>query len=692
MAQPVSYKSVLLTCLSLTSFFTADTLAAVVSRTADCHNKHYPGPENPSFETGNLSGWTVVSGTAFGDAGVTDQVSYWGGPFQQVGKQFVWGLHNDGDPAVGELRSSTFRASSVMSFLVGGGYDPKNLYVGLVRESDGNLLFKQTGVNDDAFIRIIWDTSAYAGQNVHLVVVDSSTAGDWGHINIDDVRTGCDALKDGGLYFNVLGQDNQPPQSSNTLSPASLMALDPLRPQFHYTPYQGWINDPAGLIQWGGKYHLMPQFSPVSPFWGPMHWAHAESTDAVHWRELPVALYPPFPNNPQDRSGRFTGGAVVNNATGALQLIFTDAIDVNFHPDLLPEYISSAVSTDGINFELSPENYIVKAPPPGSGSGFRDPKPFWDPTDNTWKMVVGSGDSTGGKVQLFKSNSPPTSELLDWEYVGVLHKGDGTTGTMWECPNFLPIDGKWALFYGGKSVGWYEVGTYNGTTFTSEKLGLLDAGPHSYAAQWFVDDAGRNLAIAWMANWDTTKWPARVNGWTGAQSIMRELFIREDGGLGSKPVEEVSLLASGPPKSLGPTNVHGTISVGSSNTARLQLSVDLAASNAPAFTIELFQSSKEAVSLVYTFANQSLTLDTTRAGYGQAGTWSATITKPANNRLLLDILIDRSSLEVFASDGTVITATIFPRYQQSTNINVIARGGKAVFNDIVLTPLGSAWV
>lgn len=690
MTKSIPYKNALLGLLSLASVLPDGTTAAVLPRPADCHRNHHPGPKNPSFETGDLSGWTIVSGTAFGNASVTTTASYGGGPLNQVGKQFLWGSLQDGEAAVGTLRSSTFRASSVMSFLVGGGYDPANLYVGLVLERDDSLLFSQTATNDEALIRIVWDTSAYAGQNVYMVVVDTSTAG---HINLDDVRTGCHALKDGRLSFNILGQNNQPPQNSTALSAASLYALDPTRPQFHYTPYQGWINDPAGLIQWGGKYHLFNQFNPDAPLWGPMHWSHAESIDAVHWRELPVALYPPYPNNPQDTSGRYTGSAVLNKDTGALQLIYTDATNVAFHPNAVPEVVSSAVSSDGINFDLYNGNPIIAAAPPNSANGFRDPKVFWDPTDNNWKMVVGSGDRGSGNVQLYKSTSPTSSELTSWEYVGVLHQGDGSRGIMWECPNFFPIQDKWVLFYGQDKgfVGWYEVGTYNGTTFTSEKLGLFDAGPDSYAAQWFVDDSGRNLAVTWINNWNTTKWPSRVNGWAGTQSIMRELFIREDGGLGQKVVDEVSLLASGPAQSLGQTDVHGTITVGSSNTARLQASIDLVASNAPAFTIELFASKAESVSLVYDFGNQSLTLDTTRAGYGQAGKWNATIAKPANNRLSLDILIDRSSLEVFAGDGTAMTARVFPRYQESNNIRIVCHGGKTVFDDIVLTPLGSAW-
>ena len=659
--------------------------------TARCSSITYAGPENPSFETGTLDGWTVLSGDAFGTASVSAASSYWGGPFNQVGKYFLWGYAESGDTAVGELRSSTFQASSTMSFLVGGGWDPINLYVGLVRETDGKLLFNQSGTNDEALIRIIWDTTAYVGENVYMIVVDSSTATSWGHINIDDIRTGCDALADGGLHFNVLGQANQPVQGSVALSTAGIYAVDPIRPQFHYTPYQGWINDPCGLIQWEGEYHLMSQFNPVAPIWGPMHWSHAESSDAVHWRELPVALYPPYPNNPLDTSGRYTGSALLDKDTGNLQVIFTDFTDTTLHPELQSEVVSTAISEDGVTFTLYSGNPIIAAPPSDSPSGFRDPKVFWDTTDNTWKMVVGSGDDFSGKVQLYVATGDLNAELLSWEYVGVLYEGDGSTGTMWECPNFFPIDGKWALFYGGDSLGWYEVGTYNGTTFSPEVKGLLDAGPDTYATQWFVDSAGRNLAITWMGNWVTSKWPSRVNGWAGSQSVMRELFIREDGGLGSRLIEEVAYLETGLIKSLGLTSVDGSMTLGTSNTARLQVSVDLTKTNAPAFTIQMFSSSAESVNLTYNVANQSLVLDTTQAGYGQAGTWNATIAKSSTNVLALDILIDRSSLEVFAQDGTAMTATIFPRYQESKDIKIISDDGKTVFDSIVLTTLGSAW-
>ena len=64
------------------------------------------------------------------------------------------------------------------------------------------------------------------------------------------------------------------------------------KPGYHYRPKENWINDPCGLIQHNGVYHLYHQYNPHGERWGDMHWGHATSTDMVNWKEQEIAMKP----------------------------------------------------------------------------------------------------------------------------------------------------------------------------------------------------------------------------------------------------------------------------------------------------------------------------------------------------------------------------------------------------------------
>jgi beta-fructofuranosidase len=83
------------------------------------------------------------------------------------------------------------------------------------------------------------------------------------------------------------------------------------------------MNDPNGLIQWRGRYHLFYQYNPNGPFHGTIHWGHAVSDDLVRWRDLPIALAPtPHPEGTRpDRDGVYSGCAVDND--GVPTLVYT---------------------------------------------------------------------------------------------------------------------------------------------------------------------------------------------------------------------------------------------------------------------------------------------------------------------------------------------------------------------------------
>ncbi|WP_407945738.1 GH32 C-terminal domain-containing protein [Paenibacillus puerhi] len=145
---------------------------------------------NHDFESGDLSGWTVVSGNAFNAGDVTTDTDWgWGGPFNQNGTYHLWGFKDGGDDQVGVLKSETFTlgGNGAIDFLIGGGHDLNNLYVALVRASDGVELMKATGNNNEAYSRVHWNAEAFIGTACYIKIVDQATGG-FGHLNVDDVN------------------------------------------------------------------------------------------------------------------------------------------------------------------------------------------------------------------------------------------------------------------------------------------------------------------------------------------------------------------------------------------------------------------------------------------------------------------------------------------------------------------------
>jgi levanase/fructan beta-fructosidase len=100
--------------------------------------------------------------------------------------------------------------------------------------------------------------------------------------------------------------DKKADQVQNGQDTVAISNEDLYRPNFHFSPEKGWMNDPNGMFYYNGYYHLYFQHYPDGTTWGPMHWGHAISTDLFNWKEQPIALFP-------DELGYiFSGSAVVD--------------------------------------------------------------------------------------------------------------------------------------------------------------------------------------------------------------------------------------------------------------------------------------------------------------------------------------------------------------------------------------------
>ncbi|GAA3333614.1 hypothetical protein GCM10020331_098340 [Ectobacillus funiculus] len=108
-----------------------------------------------------------------------------------------------------------------------------------------------------------------------------------------------------------------------------------------------WINDPNGLVQYKGEYHVFYQHHPYDEKLGTdALGGHVKSKDLVHWEHLPIAL---APTEAYDKDGCFFSGSAVDD-NGVLTLIYTGNIWVDREKDILDQSQCIATSTDGIHF------------------------------------------------------------------------------------------------------------------------------------------------------------------------------------------------------------------------------------------------------------------------------------------------------------------------------------------------------
>jgi len=421
------------------------------------------------------------------------------------------------------------------------------------------------------------------------------------------------------------------------------------RPQLHYSPATQWMNDPAGLVYFEGEWHLFFQHNPDDILWGPMHWGHAVSTDLVHWQHLPIAL------SPDDVLGQVYTGSVVVDEQDSSGLCAGEsclvAVFTHHGGDSATQKQSVAFSVDrGRSWTLHDGNPVVEE----SGlQHFRDPKVFRH--EDGWRMVVAAGD----RVKLYGSD-----DLLAWTWLSDF-AADDLNGGVWECPDLLPLalDGEthWVLSVDtnpggpqGGSGSWWFLGDFDGTTFNGSLQGPADWGADFYASQSFSgapDD--RTVWLGWMDNWQYAMLTP-TTPWRGAASLPRELRLENRGSdvvLTQWPVAELDGQRG---RLVAPLE---TVS----DEAPLLIEATLLAGEAEV-GFDVFSTDTEKLSIGWRGFDSELFVDRSLAGDSRFhADFSARHTVNTTDRLQLDvtIVIDRSSVEVFADGGAVVLTDRF---------------------------------
>ena len=450
------------------------------------------------------------------------------------------------------------------------------------------------------------------------------------------------------------------------------------RPQFHFTPEKNWHNDPNGLVFYEGEYHLFYQCNPFGNEWGFMHWGHAISKDLVHWEHYPIALYPDEESKDKKHCTAWSGCAIVDdkNLLGLQQgdektlLIFYTSYECGQR---------IAYSTDrGRTWKKYENNPIM---PFDELDDARDPKIIWHEATGKYVMVIyrkPEGKEKNKGISFYTSKN-----LIDWNFENHLPG-------FYECPDLVELsvnrradDKRWVLIDGDGS---YLIGQFDGKKFTPETQKIKgDFGKNYYATQtWsnIPEEDGRTIQIAWMRGGNFPEMP-----FNGQMNFPCELSLKnykEGIRMVRTPIKEIQLLHKKgkhfEEKNLIPGLQNKNLLKGlKGDCIHLIGTFDLKTVNSFGFMLR-HSKKKNGTEIRYDALKNTLSC------LGQTA-----MLQPEDGKIKLEILLDRTSIEIFANDGKVVMSSCFTPEQDMQDLVLYNTGGELYVEKLDVYPLKSIY-
>jgi fructan beta-fructosidase len=461
-----------------------------------------------------------------------------------------------------------------------------------------------------------------------------------------------------------------------TLAAAALGAEpEPLRPRLHFTARQGWINDPNGLFQLDGVWHLQYQH-----LW-PRHWGHATSKDLIHWEHQPISLAP-------NADGDCWSGCVVLDRSNSSQLFAGPAggpvAIYTAWSNALGQRIALAFSPDrGTIWQRPDINPVLR----GITKEFRDPKVFWHQPTERWIMLL----TEATHLTFFTSK-----DLRQWTEVSRFQAKREADDDALECPDLFPLScegdrdtkgptTKWVLLHSvvsqrmwgakpqfGRCAQRYYVGDFDGRSFKPDgQAKPLGGGPDDYASiTWPAqpESDSRTVMIGWMNHWGYAS-KLQTGAWQGCLTFPRELSLGKLAGGGhelvQRPARELATFPQErrqwPAVKLDPDR---PMAVDNCRCELLRLAIRPAENAVVSF--KLFGKDESGVLVGYDASRGVVFVDRSHCGGDSpdpnfAGRYEASLPLPESGRIELEVLFDNSTIELFVPGAAAnLSAVVLP--------------------------------
>lgn len=348
------------------------------------------------------------------------------------------------------------------------------------------------------------------------------------------------------MYSSVRKEFTQ----AQTLEKRNEVKADPNRLSYHLMPPVGWLNDPNGLSEMNGVYHIFYQYTPANPL-GNDHrgWGHYQTKDFIHYQEMDD---PFVPDTHGDGKGSYSGSALIRD--GVMHLFFTGNNKLPGDYDYINNgrihWVLHSQSKDGVHF--TPKEVLLRNEdyPDYLSCHVRDPKIYTENGQDYMVLGARTKDSKG-QVEVFKGDGT----LKNWIPCSTITPKE-SFGYMWECPDLFDLDEHLILITCPQGVptqgilyeniyqnGWFEVNHDLEHDQQVDQFHELDNGFDFYAPQSFLDEKGRRILVGWMgipeADYDNN--PTIEKNWQHALTLPRQLTWK-DGTIYQMPIQEIEAL------------------------------------------------------------------------------------------------------------------------------------------------------
>ena len=475
------------------------------------------------------------------------------------------------------------------------------------------------------------------------------------------------------------------------------LAADPARPLYHFTSPESSLNDPNGLCFWRGNWHLFYQgYPPEDP---RQHWGHAVSTDLIHWRDLPYAIYP----NPEE--------CVFSGAT----LAEPDRVIAMYHGTKVGNMVATSNDPLLLNWEkVTGKAVIPQRRPDGSPQPFGVFDPcIWKQGDHYYSLSGGTvpGPDTKRTRADFLLRS---KDLASWEYLHPLVEKDpsGLVGDDGACPYFWPIgDRHILLHFSHMSGGKYLLGRYD---TGRQRLDVTGGGSFNFGPAWPLgvhapsaapDGKGGIIAIFNMNPGKPTP------GWDQIMSLPRRLTLSAEGDLLQEPTGDFASLRGARTQMAEtrlPANQDVILEAVKGNCLEIQAVID--PKEAATIELDLLRSPGcEELTRLSIYSRRGfhywnrggrpgndtvVSLETSRSSLAPDVTSrppeTAPVYIPEGEPVRLHVFIDKSVVEVFVNGRQCVAARVYPSRPDSVGVVLRAIGKEALLRSLQAWQMGPA--